>query len=185
MVSICLFVLLLAILYYHMIMYVCLFGHSAVVFHVFMFFVFFCVLLTVCVVCFISDILLIYSAVQLPVCLINLLTYLLTYWKRTTRKGRTTKSLKIPGTGIWRTKSLQNFAAWKMAVPRFSLSTSCIFSAARLSNLCVCTPFIVIILRYCIAQLFRLCDWLKGKATSQTTKESITSVLSYNDTIVL
>ena len=75
MVSICLFVLLLAILYYHMIMYVGLFGHSAVVFHVFMFFVFVCVLLTVCVVCFISDILLIYSAVQLPVCLINLLTY--------------------------------------------------------------------------------------------------------------
>jgi len=98
---------------------------------------FFCVLLTVCVVCFISDILLIYSAVQLPVCLINLLTYLLTYWKSTTWKGRTTKSLKIPGTGIWRTKSLQNFAVWKMAVPRFSLSRSCIFSAARLSNLCV------------------------------------------------
>ena len=50
MVSIRLFVLLLAILYDHMIMYVCLFGHSAVVFRVFMFFSYFYVLLTVCVV---------------------------------------------------------------------------------------------------------------------------------------
>ena len=37
-----------------MIMYVGLFGHSAVVFHVFMFSWFFCVLLTVCVVVFFS-----------------------------------------------------------------------------------------------------------------------------------
>jgi len=51
-VSIWLFFLLLAILYDHMIMYVGLFGHSAVVFHVFMFFRAFCVLLTVCVVVF-------------------------------------------------------------------------------------------------------------------------------------
>ena len=35
-INVQLFVLLLAILYYHMIMYVGLFGHSAVVFHVFM-----------------------------------------------------------------------------------------------------------------------------------------------------
>jgi len=38
MVSIWLFVLLLAILYDHMIMYVGLFGHFVVVFHVFMFY---------------------------------------------------------------------------------------------------------------------------------------------------
>jgi len=57
MVSTWLFVLLLAILYDHMIMYVGLFGQSAVVFHVFF------VLLTACVVVFFSDILLIYSAV--------------------------------------------------------------------------------------------------------------------------
>jgi len=47
------------ILYDHMIMYVGLFGHSAVVFCVFMFFSCFYVLLTV----FSSDILFIYSAV--------------------------------------------------------------------------------------------------------------------------
>jgi len=47
-----------------MIMYVGLFGHSAVFFHVFnVFFMFFYVLLTVCVVVVFSDILLIYSAV--------------------------------------------------------------------------------------------------------------------------
>jgi len=57
MVSIWLFVLLLAILYDHMIMYVGLFGHSAVVFHVFMFYWLFVWL------CFFSEILLIYSAV--------------------------------------------------------------------------------------------------------------------------
>jgi len=57
MVSIWLFVLLQAILYDHMIMYVVLFGHSAVVFHVFMFYWRFMWL------CFFSDILLIYSAV--------------------------------------------------------------------------------------------------------------------------
>jgi len=44
-------------------MYVGLFGHSAVVFHAFMFFMFFCVLLTLCGSVFFSDILLIYSAV--------------------------------------------------------------------------------------------------------------------------
>ena len=42
----------------------------------FMFFSCFYVLLTVCVVVFLIDILLIYSAVQLPVCLINLLALL-------------------------------------------------------------------------------------------------------------
>ena len=53
------FVLLLAILYEHMIMYVpvVLFGHSAVVFHVFMFYWLFVWL------CFFSDALLLYSAV--------------------------------------------------------------------------------------------------------------------------
>jgi len=50
--SIWLFFLLLAILYDHMFMYVGLFGHSAVVFHVFMFFSCFCVLRTLCVVVF-------------------------------------------------------------------------------------------------------------------------------------
>ena len=45
------------ILYYHMIMYVGLVGHSAVVFHVFMFYWLFVWM------CFFSDILLIYSAV--------------------------------------------------------------------------------------------------------------------------
>jgi len=50
---ICLITRLLAILYDHMIMYVGLFGHSAVVFHVSMFFsCFICVLLTLCVVVF-------------------------------------------------------------------------------------------------------------------------------------
>jgi len=57
MVSIWLFVLLLAILYDHMIMYVGLLGRSAVVFHVFVFYWLFVWL------CLISDILLIYSAV--------------------------------------------------------------------------------------------------------------------------
>ena len=52
MVSIWLFVLLLAILYDHMIMHVGLFGHSAVVFRVFMLFHVFYVLMTVCVVVF-------------------------------------------------------------------------------------------------------------------------------------
>ena len=51
MVSIWLFVLLLAILYDHTITYVGLFGHSAVVFNVFSRFY---VLLTVCVVVFFS-----------------------------------------------------------------------------------------------------------------------------------
>jgi len=83
-----------------MIMYVGLFGHSAVVFHVFMFFVFFCVLLTVCVVCFISDILLIYSAVQLPVCLINLLMHLLTYLLKTHDLKRTHDKV-AKNTGDW------------------------------------------------------------------------------------
>jgi len=47
-----------------MITYVGLFGHSAVVFHVFYVFHVSCVLLTLCVVVFFSsDILLIYSAV--------------------------------------------------------------------------------------------------------------------------
>jgi len=64
------------ILYDHiMIMYV---GHSAVVFHVFMFFHVLCFTDGLCGCVFFSDILLIYSAVYLPVCLINLLTYLLT-----------------------------------------------------------------------------------------------------------
>jgi len=50
---ICLITRLLAILYDHVIMYVGLFGHSAVVFHVSMFFsCFICVLLTLCVVVF-------------------------------------------------------------------------------------------------------------------------------------
>ena len=65
--SLSLFVLLLAILYDHMIMYVGLLGHSAVVFHVLkkIFFSCFYVLMTVWVkgLCFFSDILLIYSAV--------------------------------------------------------------------------------------------------------------------------
>ena len=76
MVSIWLFVLLLAILYDHMIMYVGLFGHSAVVFHVLCFFMFLCFTDCLYRCVFFSDILLIYSAVWLPVCLINLLTYL-------------------------------------------------------------------------------------------------------------
>jgi len=62
MVSIWLFVLSLAILYDHMIMYVGLLGHSAVVFHVLFFHVFMSYWLFVWL-CFISDILLIYSAV--------------------------------------------------------------------------------------------------------------------------
>ena len=48
-------VLLLAILYDHMIMYLGLFGHFAVVFRDFMFFPCFYVLLTVCVVVFFSE----------------------------------------------------------------------------------------------------------------------------------
>ena len=61
-----------------MILYVGLFGHSAVVFHVFMFFhIFLCFTDSLCGCVFFSDILLIYSAVWLPVCLIYLLTYLL------------------------------------------------------------------------------------------------------------
>ena len=56
MVSIWLFGLLLAILYDHMVTYVGLFGHSAFVFHVFMFYWLFVWL------CFLSDILLVYSA---------------------------------------------------------------------------------------------------------------------------
>jgi len=53
-----------------------LFGHSAVVFHVFMFFfVFLCFTDCLCGCVFFSDISLIYSAVLLPVCLINLVTY--------------------------------------------------------------------------------------------------------------
>jgi len=55
-----------------MIMYVGLIVNSAVIFHVF---VFDCL----CGCVFISDILLIYSAVQPPVCLINSRAYLL-YW---------------------------------------------------------------------------------------------------------
>jgi len=74
-------------------MYVGLFGHSAVVFHVFMFFVFFCVLLTVCVVCFISDILLIYSAVHKH-------THLLTYLLRTHDLKRTNDKV-AKNTGDW------------------------------------------------------------------------------------
>jgi len=46
-----------------MIMYVGLFGHSTVVFHVLCFFAGFYVSLTVCMVVFFSDILLIYFAV--------------------------------------------------------------------------------------------------------------------------
>jgi len=61
-----------------MIMYVGLFGHSAVDFHVLMFFHVFFVLLTVCVVVFFSDILLIYSA-AIAASLFNKLTYLVTY----------------------------------------------------------------------------------------------------------
>jgi len=57
MLCIWLFVLLLAILYDRMIMYVGLFGHSAVVFRVFMFYWLFVWL------GFFGDILLIYSAV--------------------------------------------------------------------------------------------------------------------------
>ena len=65
MVFIWLFVLLLlAILYDHMIMYVSLFGHSAIVFHVFMFFFMFLCFTDCLYGCvFFSDILLIYSAV--------------------------------------------------------------------------------------------------------------------------
>jgi len=63
MVSIWLFVLLLATLYDHMIMYVGLFGHSAVVFHVFMFVHVFMFYWLFVWSCFFSDILLIYSAV--------------------------------------------------------------------------------------------------------------------------
>ena len=61
MVSIWLFVLLLAIVYDHMIMYVGLFGHSAVVFQVFMFFFMFFICYTDCLYgcVFFSDILLI------------------------------------------------------------------------------------------------------------------------------
>jgi len=80
MASIWLFVLLLAILYDHMIMYVGLFGHSAVVQLSFMFLCFSCFFVFYWLfvwLCFFSDILLIYSAVYLPVCLINLFTYLL------------------------------------------------------------------------------------------------------------
>jgi len=57
MVSIRLFVLLPAILYDYMIMYVGLFGHSAVVFHVFMFFSYFLCFTDCFVVVFFSDIL--------------------------------------------------------------------------------------------------------------------------------
>ena len=57
--------LLLSILYDHMIMYVGLFGHSAVVFHVFMlFYVFFCFTDCLCGCIFFSDILLICSPIQ-------------------------------------------------------------------------------------------------------------------------
>jgi len=64
MISTWLFVFLLAILYDHMIMYVGLFGHSAVVFHVSMFFrVFLCFTDSLCGRVFFSDILLIYLAV--------------------------------------------------------------------------------------------------------------------------
>ena len=59
MVSITLFVLLLATLYDHMFMYVGLFVYSAVVFNVFMFYVG----LLIVRFCFISDMLLIYSTV--------------------------------------------------------------------------------------------------------------------------
>ena len=55
-----------------MIMYVCLFGHSAVVFHEFN--VFLCFTDSLCG-CFFSDILLIYSAVKLPASLFNKITY--------------------------------------------------------------------------------------------------------------
>jgi len=58
MVSIRLFVLLLATLYDHMFMYVGLFVYSAVVFNVFMFYVG----LLIVLFCFISDMLLIYSS---------------------------------------------------------------------------------------------------------------------------
>jgi len=72
MVSIWLFVLLLAILYDHMIMYVGLFGHSAAVFHVFMFYWLFVWL------CFFQ-----WHFIDLFSCiaasLFNKLTYLLTY----------------------------------------------------------------------------------------------------------
>ena len=68
MVSIWLFVLLQAILYDHMIMYVVLFGHSAVVFHVF-------VLLTLYVVVFFQ-----WHFIDLFSCIVfNKLTYLLSY----------------------------------------------------------------------------------------------------------
>ena len=74
MVFIWLFFLLLAILYDNMIVYVGLFGHSAVVFHVFMFW------LTVCVVVFFQ-----WHFVDLFSCiaasLFNKLTYFLTYSK--------------------------------------------------------------------------------------------------------
>ena len=73
MVSIWLLVLLLAIPYDHMIMYVGLFGHSAVVFHAFMFFMFFVFYWLFVWFCFFSDILLIYSAAS-P---FNKLSYLL------------------------------------------------------------------------------------------------------------
>jgi len=66
MVTIWLFALLPAILYVQVIMYVGLFGHSAVVFHVFN------VLLTVCVAVFYQ-----WHFIDLFTCLINLLGYLL------------------------------------------------------------------------------------------------------------
>ena len=89
MLSIWLFLLLLAILYHHMIMYVGLFGDSAVVSHVFMFFkcfpVFFCVLLTFVWLCgcvFQRHSIDIFSciAASLFIELTYLLTYLLTDW---------------------------------------------------------------------------------------------------------
>ena len=64
MVAIWLFVLLLAILYGHVVMYVGLLGHSAVVFHVLkMFFHVFMFYWLFVWLCLNSDILLIYSAV--------------------------------------------------------------------------------------------------------------------------
>jgi len=63
MLSIWLFVLLLATLYDHMIMYLGLLGHSAVVFYVFFCFSCFMFYWVFVRLCFLSDILLIYSAV--------------------------------------------------------------------------------------------------------------------------
>jgi len=77
MVSVWLFFLLLAILYNHLIMHVGLFGHSAVVFHVFMFFLVFMFCRLSVWLCFFSDIIDLFSCIAAS--RFNKLIYLLTY----------------------------------------------------------------------------------------------------------